>query len=470
MAKLSKIWDYIPTEEDKQLAANINYECIDLTRMTEDYKDDEWPEEFNKEEEFIEQIIKVVGEKMLQDMKKEEEKQQGDDASDEDGEDKNASGDKDGEDKDESGEEDVLKDIQDGSVGGGSDEEGNRKSKAKPKPSKSNPNVDDVEDNGVDEQGGEAYQEISDQEEGKGAKPIPVKKMTDEQKQENAKNIYEQKSKIKFVDPMSWTQGSTRLLSDAEIKTTDKWITFKTIYDYVKNKINQLKILEMNEWQKGFMSGDKVNVRKYALLDMGGDDVKIFDREIVETEDETRMNIILVLDMSGSMMQNLRDYNASGVCLALVKALEFHRIRHSIMIYSDKLSLVTVDSDGKSKYSNVLATNMKGKGGTDVINPLLVAEEIVINNSDKKNILFVMSDGEVGDIKSEISHIKSKMVNNPMDVYLMGYGTDFVIGNSEQSFGKDYVKHSITPEEFAKQFLDIIMKELKNIKKGSKRG
>lgn len=433
MALLSNIWKYVPTKEDLDYAARINGECIDLTRMLSTYKEEEWPEEFKPGEEYQEQHDTKIGDQSIQDL-----------IDSLIGEANNKQG----------GTNDDINDVDDNGEDGDEDGEGGK--------------------GGGESDGEEEGGQSDEQGQGKENKPMSkptqviIPNKSQREKESQAMQNYKERTQLRFVDPTYWSKGSTRVMSDGEVKNTEKWIEFKYIYDYIRSKINQLQILEVNEWQKGFMSGDRVNVRKYALMQNGSDDIRIFDRETVESEDETKLNIIIALDMSGSM-NGLRMHQASSAVLCLVKALENQRIRHSLMFYADQIALVSVDCDGKSNYNNLLAGGLSASGGTEVQKTFVIAEEIIKKNSDRKNIMFVISDGEVGDVSADIKHLKEQTNNVPTDVYLMGYGLDFNPENNYRVFGKQFVKKATRPEEFAKQFLDVIAEAIKKNKKGGHR-
>lgn len=185
---------------------------------------------------------------------------------------------------------------------------------------------------------------------------------------------------------------------------------------------------------------------------------------IVPDKDLAEINVIIALDASGSTGRE-RQYYMSGATLAVVKALEDTKTTHSLMIYDTRVSVVQVNQTSRSSSSNVLAGNMVGGGGTQEEPILKIAQQLAAQNSDKKTILIIMSDGGCADVRDELAKMKKKAVNK-FNTYCLGFSEDFDQLYAEKIFGKEFTVSATHPKVFAKKFAGIITKELAATREG----
>lgn len=154
----------------------------------------------------------------------------------------------------------------------------------------------------------------------------------------------------------------------------------------------------------------------------------------------------------------------SGATLAAVKALEETKTRHSVMIYDHTIAILTVDQIGRTSTTNVLGGDMTGGGGNVEELPLTVANEIIKSNKDIKNVMILVSDGGVADVR-DITAKMGKGVN-ALNVYCLGYGADFDTEYAKKIFGNDKAMGAKDNAQFAKMFEKIIVGELAKTRLG----
>lgn len=154
----------------------------------------------------------------------------------------------------------------------------------------------------------------------------------------------------------------------------------------------------------------------------------------------------------------------SGATLAAVKALEETKTRHSVMIYDHNIAILTVDQVGRTSVTNVLGGDMTGGGGNTEAIPLAAGYEIVKTNKDIKNVMILISDGGVADVRD----ITAKMAKgtNALNVYCLGYGADFDTEYAKKIFGNDKAMGAKDNAQFAKLFEKIIVGELAKTRLG----
>lgn len=154
----------------------------------------------------------------------------------------------------------------------------------------------------------------------------------------------------------------------------------------------------------------------------------------------------------------------SGATLAVVKALEETKTRHSMMIYDDRLAILTVDQVGRTSTTNVLGGDMTGGDGNVEELPLAAATEIIKANKDIKNVMILISDGGVADVRDGVA--KMAKGANAINVYCLGYGEDFDTEYAKKIFGQDKAMGAKDNLQFAKMFEKIIVGELAKTRLG----
>lgn len=185
---------------------------------------------------------------------------------------------------------------------------------------------------------------------------------------------------------------------------------------------------------------------------------KFFDKITVPEKDLAELNIILALDASGSTAGN-RQYYMSGVTYAVKRALEELGVMHTLMVYDDQVALVDVDKKGLSTNGNTLMSNYQGSGGNNEGMVIDIAHEIVKNNSDYTNIVIVVSDGGVADVRNRLAKLR-KATKGELGVYIFGYGSSFDEGYASKIFGKEYSIANKDAKEFSDNIIKVLSKEL----------
>lgn len=175
--------------------------------------------------------------------------------------------------------------------------------------------------------------------------------------------------------------------------------------------------------------------------------------------DTTDVNIILALDASGSTGYT-RQLAMSSVCAATVRALEETGTKHSFMIYDSRVSVVSVDSQRRTNATNILCSDMTGGSSNNEGMVLDIASTIAKKNMDRKNIIILISDGGVADVRENIEDMKYRHKQNPINTYCLGYGKEFDDLYAKKIFGEDYAMGSTDPKEFGEMMIKIILKEV----------
>lgn len=262
--------------------------------------------------------------------------------------------------------------------------------------------------------------------------------------------------KYEFVDAAKWIRSGAYPNTREEVMATGKWIQFSSTYKKLKKKLRELQNEEISETERNNIIGSDVNINDYVT---GRE--KYFDKVIVPEKETKEINVILALDASGSTGSD-RQYNMSGVALATKKALEETKIQHSFMIFDHTISLLDVDRKGRSSSSNILAGNMTGSGGNSEEMVLEISGEIARRNTDKKNIVIIISDGGVSNVREELQKLKDKHIMNPMNVYLVGYGDSFDELYGAKIFGDKFTIGTKNNADYAKKLNGILLKELES--------
>lgn len=187
---------------------------------------------------------------------------------------------------------------------------------------------------------------------------------------------------------------------------------------------------------------------------------KYFDRVSVPEKELAELNIIIALDASGST-GNSRQYNMSGLTFALKRALEELNVRHSLMVYDDEVSLLDVDHKGLSTNAMPLLANYHGMGGNNESMVLDIAGEIVRKNGDYKNVVLIISDGGVDDLRNGLKQLRTK-TKGELNVYCIGYDKDFDEEYAADMFGKEFTIATHNAGDFAEKVITVLEKELKD--------
>lgn len=219
---------------------------------------------------------------------------------------------------------------------------------------------------------------------------------------------------------------------------------------------------EVEDQERHKIIGDDIDMQNYI-----SGKAKWFKKTTVPSRDTAEINVIIALDASGSTGAD-RQYNMSGVTLAVTKALQEKNIKHSMMIYDDSLSLVYVDQKGRTQLGNVLASDMCGMGGNDEEVVLQVSHEIAQKNRSYKNVVIIISDGGVADVRQGIAKMKAANKANPMNVYCLGYSSSFDTEYAKDVFGEEFALGAVDNKNFANNFISVLTKELDSTTRGNK--
>lgn len=214
--------------------------------------------------------------------------------------------------------------------------------------------------------------------------------------------------------------------------------------------------------ERGNLIGDSFNSYDY-INDKGL--YKFFDKIEVPDNQPPELNIILALDGSASTGYD-RQYYMSGVAFAMKRAMEEMRVRHTMLVFDDQLSVLDLNQEGLSTGGYPMMLNYHGSGGTDERLVMEAAKEIARQNTGKQNVVIIISDGAIGGVGNTLAEFK-QITNGEANAYCVGYGSDFDLLRAQEVFGKDFVYKSRNNRDFAMSMIKIIQKELvNNMKRG----
>lgn len=185
---------------------------------------------------------------------------------------------------------------------------------------------------------------------------------------------------------------------------------------------------------------------------------KFFDRITVPEKEVAELNVILALDASGSTGDDVQ-YYMSGTMFAVKRAFEEMGVMHSAMIYSHNVSILDVDCNGLSGRGNSLMSNMMGSGGNEEGMVLDIASEIVRTNADYKNVVILLSDGGVADVRDRLKQIREK-TKGELGIYIIGYEKGFDEEYAKRIFGDEYAIPAKNPKDLANVIIQVLSTEL----------
>lgn len=259
----------------------------------------------------------------------------------------------------------------------------------------------------------------------------------------------------RFVDPTYWVRRGTSNPSWANILLSKKWQEFQGVKNALKKKWDRLMKEEITDFERGNLIGDDIDMDDYVA---GRD--KYFNKTTQPDKEEVELNIILALDASGSTGSS-RQYSMSGLTFAVKRAFEELGVRHSLMVYDHQISLVDIDKKGLSNNANCLMADYCGSGGNDEAMVLDIAKEIARKNDNYKNVVIIISDGGVANIKEDLDRWKLS-AKNDMNVYCLGYEDDFDEMQAGNIFGKEFAIGSANKGAFAENIIRVLEKELRD--------
>lgn len=266
--------------------------------------------------------------------------------------------------------------------------------------------------------------------------------------------------KIKFVDPTTWVRSGNGKPSWEQISSSPKWNEFKDVKNEMKKQWSKLLMEEVEEVTLGHIIADEIDMDDYIA-----NKEKHWNKIEVPSNDQAQLNIIIALDASGSTGRD-RQYNMSGVSFAMKRTLEELGIKHSFMIYDDSVSLLDVDCKNRSGNGNVLMADMCGMGGNDEDKVLDIARAIANKNTDDRNVVLIISDGGVADVKKTLAAMK-KEHKRPLNVYCLGYDDSFDEEYAKEIFGTDRAFGSKDKKTFARNVINILRNEITQEQKGN---
>jgi hypothetical protein len=143
--------------------------------------------------------------------------------------------------------------------------------------------------------------------------------------------------------------------------------------------------LEPN-WQREQPSG-RINVQRVIK---GCDMDEAFDRWD-EGGDGTDMEVVLLVDRSGSMCSNHNDMRASEASWIIKRAMEQIEVPVTVYAFDGKTELVYGRDE---KASRTQLPFIYGSGGTDPQNALIAAERLLASSKRKTKMMFIITDGQ----------------------------------------------------------------------------
>lgn len=134
---------------------------------------------------------------------------------------------------------------------------------------------------------------------------------------------------------------------------------------------------------------------------------------------EVKINLILVLDVSGSMSSNSRLYNLKTVSKEMVKKLNLENSTVSIITFDSYASTILSYSNDQSSIDSAI-NSLSASGGTSFLAAIgQTASFLQTSVNDKDNYVIFLSDGDSADTprSSDVDYVKSKA-----KVYTIGIG------------------------------------------------
>jgi hypothetical protein len=148
-------------------------------------------------------------------------------------------------------------------------------------------------------------------------------------------------------------------------------------------------------WQREQPSG-RINVQRVIK---GCDIDDAFDRWD-EGGDGTDMEVVLLVDRSGSMCSNHNDMRASEASWVIKRAMEQIDVPVTVYAFDGKTELVY---GRDQKASRTELPFIYGSGGTDPQNALIAAERLLASSKRKTKMMFIITDGQFDtDVNDEI--------------------------------------------------------------------
>lgn len=142
-------------------------------------------------------------------------------------------------------------------------------------------------------------------------------------------------------------------------------------------------------WQREQPSG-KLNAQRYLR---GGNLDELFDKW-EEGNEGTDIEVVVLVDRSGSMSANHNDVRASEAMWILKRSLE--SIDVPVTVYSfDTVTEIVYERDSKANRQEI--PYVAGRGGTNPKEALLAAERLFKVSSRKSKIMMLITDGEFND-------------------------------------------------------------------------
>lgn len=142
-----------------------------------------------------------------------------------------------------------------------------------------------------------------------------------------------------------------------------------------------------------------------------------------EGNDSTDMEVVILIDRSGSMSSNENDRLASQACWVIKRSLEAIEAPVTVLSFDDKGELVygREDKSHRNQYKFIY-----GQGGTDPRDVLLEAERVLLASRKRSKILLLITDGAFHSDESDkaIQRMASRGVLTSMVLLDVPYRSD----------------------------------------------
>ena len=215
--------------------------------------------------------------------------------------------------------------------------------------------------------------------------------------------------------------------------------------DALRQSLDRLQTLLEAEWIDQQKSG-RLSIRRWVAAQSPRQQLEVFRKYIPDEVDETGIDVVGLIDQSGSM-GSMMDH-ASQVMWAIASAVRLTGNASTIIGFSDNAEVLI---GRKQTLSDSMYLSFGTIGGTNPRPALEMADAVFADSEMPNRLLFIVTDGEWHDVGSCRLRIAEIAKNHTVDTVLVNLGYS---GNDSR--GCDHLVNAHDVDEMCFSLSEII--------------
>ena len=263
---------------------------------------------------------------------------------------------------------------------------------------------------------------------------------------------------VSIVNPATLWNGVSIPSGYNAYHTSPARTSADTLIRQTVRSVRKIKKLNNEDKETGLKIGKKINMKQIHRKDG-----KYWTKKNSPDKEEADLSIYIALDFSGSTHGGL-DRQIAAVGLGLTEAFEKLKIKHTIMAYSNSVSIIKRGIKATPEKMVLASPDCVGMGGNNEHAVFKTIETFVSQEKEEDVLVMIITDGDGSGEETGLKSLQESLTTNKrVEVHAVGLNYDggsFTLGRAQDIYGVNNAHVINNKQEFGRTVGEIIRRSI----------